>query len=860
MISNPHLKPRKLVPDQRKRNRPTAVGNKNSRFPVATFVISAFLVLASIACTVSIPTLAPPAPDQTEAPVVSPSGPSPLPQSEITFRVEIPANSPPGQSLTLNVLDEVSGLAFSTKAYPMQVEDERHFYLTLPFPIGTVVRYRYSRQGSTAPVEEHISDGRQMRYRLYHVEGPGVVQDFVSRWTDTQFTGSPGRISGTALDAITGYPIPNLLVVAGGSQTLTASDGSYLLEGLPPGLHNLVALSVNGSYRVFQQGAMVASDSTTPAELRINPAPVVEITYHVTVPAGTIPAVPIRMAGNLYQLGNTFADLAGGVNTLAARMPVLNLQPEGDYEITLPLPVGTHIRYFYTLGDGFWNAEYTAAGERRFREIVVPDTDFEYDDVIESWSSGNSAPITFDVTVPANTPPGDYISIQFKPLFGWTEPIPMWRLADNRWAYVLLSPLNIVGNISYRYCRNDQCGYADDINTAGMGNAGYPVSSGLFRQTIVDQVDGWSWLQAYPPGASPDFDVIPRGQDFIAGVELQAAFHPSWLARTTQAVDDVRKLGANWIVISPTWTFTRNSPPILELVPGSDALWYDVNITLSQARERGLPTALIPTPRFPGRITDWWQTGTRDMSWWVVWFERYRNFALHHADLAAQSGSQMIILGGDWISPALPGGRLADGSPSGVLEDAETRWRNLLREVRIRYSGQLAWALSVDQIEAGPPAFLDAVDVIYLEFSTPLAEHNSPAQNEILDNAAGLLDTLALPLYQRYNKPIVVALAYPSIDGAVTGCLPDPSDARCIESAQLARSVPPYSNLSLDLSEQADIYAAMLTAVNQRDWIHGIVSRGYYPPAVLQDASWSIHGKPAEELLKYWYPRILSNP
>jgi len=28
----------------------------------------------------------------------------------------------------------------------------------------------------------------------------------------------------------------------------------------------------------------------------------------------------------------------------------------------------------------------------------------------------------------------------------------------------------------------------------------------------------------------------------------------------------------------------------------------------------------------------------------------------------------------------------------------------------------------------------------------------------------------------------------------------------------------------------------------------------------LQDASWSIHGKPAEEILKYWYLRILNNP
>jgi hypothetical protein len=49
----------------------------------------------------------------------------------------------------------------------------------------------------------------------------------------------------------------------------------------------------------------------------------------------------------------------------------------------------------------------------------------------------------------------------------------------------------------------------------------------------------------------------------------------------------------------------------------------------------------------------------------------------------------------------------------------------------------------------------------------------------------------------------------------------------------------------------------MLTAVNARQWVGGIVSRGYYPPTILQDKSASIHGKPAADILWYWYPRLL---
>ncbi len=63
--------------------------------------------------------------------------------------------------------------------------------------------------------------------------------------------------------------------------------------------------------------------------------------------------------------------------------------------------------------------------------------------------------------------------------------------------------------------------------------------------------------------------------------------------------------------------------------------------------------------------------------------------------------------------------------------------------------------------------------------------------------------------------------------------------------------------VSLDLQTQADLYEALLTAINGRPWIGGLVSRGYYPPAALQDKSASIHGKPAADILWYWFPRML---
>ena len=58
------------------------------------------------------------------------------------------------------------------------------------------------------------------------------------------------------------------------------------------------------------------------------------------------------------------------------------------------------------------------------------------------------------------------------------------------------------------------------------------------------------------------------------------------------------------------------------------------------------------------------------------------------------------------------------------------------------------------------------------------------------------------------------------------------------------------------IPSDADLVPAHQTG--QRTWIEGFISRGYYPPAALQDASASIHGKPVTDLLAKWFKLILN--
>ncbi|HUV28580.1 MAG TPA: hypothetical protein VMW34_14565 [Anaerolineales bacterium] len=783
------------------------------------------------------------------------------PLATVTFRVEIPVNTPAGQPILLSILDEVTGLGLNISRKEMQKIDESTYSITLPFPVGANIKYRYARQ-DTFIAEEHTTHQQPVRYRIYRVDGPGVVQDIVATWSDSNYAGSTGRIMGRVTNAEDSSPIPNLLVAAGGAQAVTSSTGEYLIEGMPPGLHNLVLYAFDGGFRTYQQGALVAAQSTTPADVQLTPAPLVKLIFSTSVPEGTLPAVPIRLAGSLDQLGNTFADLSGGMNTIASRMPSLSPLPDGHYALEIELPSGAYIEYKYTLGDGFWNSEYTPQGDFRLRTMTVPEEDTVIQDAIDNWGGAyNAGPLLFDLVVPPSTPDYDFVSIQFSP-FGWTEPIPMWKLGEDHWVYMLYSPIAEQEQFNYRYCRNDQCGRADDQQTPGNSSPGrsITISDDLQTINITDSVEAWQWLDPGDATAnSVDIEANPRAEDFIAGVELQTYYHPSLTPRLPVTFQEIESMQANWIYLSPTWTYTRQNPPVLESVSGKDQSWTDLSRASDIAKSYGLRIAYHPNPNFLTDKDEWWMSSTLDFAWWQVWFERYSNFILSFADKAQMDGASGLVLGGEWVSPALPGGLLPDGSPSGVPADAEQRWREIVAEVRNRFDGTLFWALPATNDRINAPPFIEDLDHVYLLWSRPLSQDSEDTQAQLQTAAAEYLDQEVFLLDISLEMPITIAAAYPSAEGGLQGCLFTASgedQTACTNPRLLEPPYPDNPSIQLDLDQQSAAYSALLQVINERDWIDGFVSRGFYPPAQLQDKSASIYGKPSQEILSSWYSRL----
>jgi hypothetical protein len=234
----------------------------------------------------------------------------------------------------------------------------------------------------------------------------------------------------------------------------------------------------------------------------------------------------------------------------------------------------------------------------------------------------------------------------------------------------------------------------------------------------------------------------------------------------------------------------------------------------------------------------------------------YRSFVLTYARLAAEAGASKLVLGGPEVAAALPAGRLPDGSPSGAPADAEQRWRALLAEVRAVYPGRLAFEIELGRTLQPPPAFLDAVDEVHVYFHPPLVPGESATPEDMAAMVQAAVEGSLLSTPELAGKPLVLSVEYLSVDGGANGCIP--SGAGCRPPSMFDAGAAGLPSVPVDLVEQANAFNAVLLDVHPRPEITGIFARRYHPAAALQDQSASVNGKPARDMLWYWYSRLLT--
>lgn len=762
--------------------------------------------------------------------------------AEVLFKVTLPEDVTADAKVMLEIVDDVTGVYFNAARYEMVREDAAHYSLRIPLKISTEVKYRYVRVSSETDYER-TAEGEPVRFRIARLDGPRIIEDIVAAWSENTLDRKVGRITGQVIDQVNNAPIPNLLISVGGKQVITASDGSFIVNQLVPGVHNLVIYSMDGSYETFQQGALIAEGASTPVLVYLKKRPTTLVRFEVTLPRDHPKEMPLRFISNLSNLGNAYADLSSGSAGSAVNYPTMIYAANNRYFIELELPVGLHLRYKYSFGDGFWNTELSNDGSFITRDLVIQEGMVMRDRVM-SFSYSQIAPVKITVKVPDATPANEKVYIQFKP-FDWTEPLPMVSRGSGIWEFTLYSPLHFTDSLEYRYCRNGLCEISVGETSGPTTLAPLPES-----RTITNTVVEWSGLSALTVDSTEylAFEALGTRPGFMAGVEFAPAYAAGWRATITSGLNFSQQLGGDFVILSPTWTTSSSGQPYLSIAPGEDLQWHELVTMINHVTISGQRTFLYPQVNYTQGAINYYSSDLWSEEFKTTWYEQYQRFLFHHADLAQLMATDALVI----TEPSAPyievGQHTVDtGRVPRALSDEH--WGMIITGLRQRFEGKLIGVVTISASNTYIPTWLDQVDMVYVLLS-PSLEIKQGSVSEIRRYFDTILDTLVKPIVSVTDQPVLIGISYPSSEQAIYGMLT--SNAYQLISPGLE------NQRAVDLEIQAKIYSAAIQSSAARDWITGFISRGFFPYAELQDSSSSIYQKPSSEIVWFWYHFLLN--
>ncbi|MGQ9788442.1 MAG: carboxypeptidase-like regulatory domain-containing protein [Candidatus Hadarchaeaceae archaeon] len=366
------------------------------------------------AWTTTTETQPPKPPTETQTPT-----PPSVEMAKLSITVHAPSNSPSGEAVYMLVGE----LYFeSTREFSMTKISANTWRLVLEAPVGSVLRYRYSREMSWDKEESYVyRDGIGFHYREIVVKEDMELEESIAKWEDLPLLpNSVGDLIGKVTDSA-GLPVMGLMVSAGPQQTFTDFNGNYRIYGVPAGPCPVSVRALNGEYYSQIARIDIRAGETTTHNFTVTSAPMRKVIFEVAVPHDHPDGAVPRILGDTYHLG--FYTTFGGTAIHVSR--VIDMEPDPEEErywtYTTTIGEGTYVRYYYTLGDHRINRERDKNGNYVLRGLFVKG-ETTVDDDVWSWKAGNQVPLTLEVKSPTDD------TVYFTTdEWGGYEPIRMWQ-------------------------------------------------------------------------------------------------------------------------------------------------------------------------------------------------------------------------------------------------------------------------------------------------------------------------------------------------------------------------------------------------------------------------------------------------
>ncbi len=255
----------------------------------------------------------------------------------------------------------------------------------------------------------------------------------------------------------------------------------------------------------------------------------------------------------------------------------------------------------------------------------------------------------------------------------------------------------------------------------------------------------------------------------------------------------------------------------------------DIMAAIEHAHENGVKVCLKPMVNCADGI---WRAYIkfpdaefegRDV-YWDKWFESYGNYLKYYAELAEETGCEMLCIGCEMCG----------------TEHKEEHWRKLIAEIRQIYSGKLIYNTNHGH-EDGIKWF-DAVDFVGTSAYFPV-EKEGGATSEMMQVEWRKVRESMKQLYDKWGKKVVfIEIGCRSAHG----CAAMPWDFT-------------HRDLPHDEDEQAAFYDSCLKVFGEEDWFGGMFwwdwSTFIYdtPEEAAKENGFNIHLKKAEKVMKDFY-------
>ncbi len=315
-------------------------------------------------------------------------------------------------------------------------------------------------------------------------------------------------------------------------------------------------------------------------------------------------------------------------------------------------------------------------------------------------------------------------------------------------------------------------------------------------------------------------------------------------------VDSMRKLagtGANWVCLSFGAEMEKPNEPEILWADKNPSMVTDNEIrrAISLARENNLKIILKPVVNVRDGTWRAWikfetADGETDMQAWDKWWADFRQFLLHYAGIAEETGSEMLCLGCEMES----------------TEKFEERWRNLIAEIRKVYSGAITY--NANHGTEHKITWWDAVDIISLSAYYPVGTDDvglalkdnlsmvppSDSSLEAIKHRWKPIKENLRELSKKFNRPILfIELGVCSAKG--------------FSAAPWTHHQP---GMQYDGDEQRRYYQATIETFWDEPWFIGFTwwawpSSLYSLEEARTDTGFCIYGKPAEQLVREWYKK-----